>query len=233
MSTPAAILREIHRLRRHAADLQARIDQGPRQTKAQHAKVARQEETLQQAHEALKKLKVTMHEKEVSLKATQQQIAKYEKQLNEAASKKEYDALKTEIAAARQKVRQLEDEILDAMGESEERTARLPEEEKALRQAKEEVLQYERDSAQRLAGYATQRDEALRQLAAVEATLPPDMRAQYDRLVAAHGADALSAVQNRTCVACYTEITAQMYNELMRGMFVPCKSCGRMLYLPE
>jgi hypothetical protein len=24
-----------------------------------------------------------------------------------------------------------------------------------------------------------------------------------------------------------------MYNELMRGLFVLCKSCGRMLYLPE
>src|SRR5205807_2603818 len=92
MTATATILREIHRLRRQAAELQARIDQGPRQLKAQHARIARQEETLRQAQDAVKHLKVTMHEKDVSLKATQQQIAKYEKQLNEVTSKKEFDA---------------------------------------------------------------------------------------------------------------------------------------------
>jgi predicted nucleic acid-binding Zn-ribbon protein len=52
-------------------------------------------------------------------------------------------------------------------------------------------------------------------------------------LVTAKGDDALAAVTGRSCSACYTEITAQNYNELVREQFVPCKSCGRILYLPE
>src|SRR5438132_1692159 len=101
MPGPAATLREIHRLRRLAKDLEGRIAQQPRLLRAQQNAVTKQEENLREAQEAIKRLKVTTHEKEVSLKTTNQLIAKHEKQLNEAATKKEYDALKSEIAAGR------------------------------------------------------------------------------------------------------------------------------------
>src|SRR5436309_11100523 len=72
MAGPATILREIHRLRRHAKDLQAELERGPRLLKGQQAKVARQEEAAREAHDTLKRLKVTSHEKEVLLKTKQQ-----------------------------------------------------------------------------------------------------------------------------------------------------------------
>jgi uncharacterized protein len=233
MSGPAAILREIHRLRRFAKDLQTKIDQGPRTLRAQQGRVARQEDLLRHAQEGLKRLKVTTLEKESSHKATLQQITKYEKQQNEAASKKEYDALQHEIDAARKKVRQLEDEILDAMGQTEEQTAQLPELEKAVRQVRDEVARFEREHGDRQASFAEQLQQAQQQIVEVEATLPMEVRPLYNRLTLAKGEDALSAVNGRTCTACYTEITAQNYNDLVQGNFVACKSCGRMLYLPE
>src|SRR5205807_1925742 len=104
MPGPAAILREIHRLRRHAEDLQKRIEQGPRLLRAQQANVSKQEEALRLAQDEIKKLKVTMHDKEVSLKTKNQNIVKHEKQLNQATSKKEYDALKSEIEHDRKDV---------------------------------------------------------------------------------------------------------------------------------
>jgi predicted nucleic acid-binding Zn-ribbon protein len=233
MANSIDVLRELHRLRRFARDLQNRIEQGPHTLKNQQARITRQEETLRQTQEGLKKLKVTMHDREVSLKTTQQQIAKYQKQQNEAVSKKEYDALQHEIDGARKKVGQLEDEILEAMGASEEEAAKIPELEKAARQVKDEVAQFEREHEARLAGFAEQLKQAQQDLAAVEATLPADVQAQYRRLVAARGEDALAAVQERTCSSCYTGITAQNYNDLAQGNFVLCKSCGRILYLPE
>lgn len=233
MSTPAAILREIHRLRRHARDLQEEMERLPRSLKVQQARVTRQEEALREAQEAIKKLKVDTHSKEVTLRSKNQEIAKHQKQLNEAASKKEYDALQAEIQAERKACSALEDEILDDMTATEEQTARLPELEKAVRQAKEELGRLERDSREREAGLREQLTQALQGVKEVEAALPADVRPQYDRLVAARGEDAMTAVQNRTCAACYTEITAQNYNELLLGQFVLCKNCGRILYLPE
>src|SRR5438876_8365282 len=179
MAGPAATLREIHRLRRYAKNLDNEIESGPRLLKAQQAKVARQEEILKESHETLKRLKVTSHEKEVHLKSLVQLIAKHEKQLNEAGSKKEYDALKSEIAASKKKCQQLEDEILDCLGQIEDRTAQLPELEKALQQAKVEFQEDEKNSEDRIIDLRAQLDRTLQEINQIEATLPEKVKVEF------------------------------------------------------
>lgn len=232
MAGPAAILRELHHLRRHARDLQTEIERGPRSLKAHEAKIARQEEALHEAQDRVKHLKVQTHEKEVTLKGKNQQIVKHEQQLNQATSKKEYDALKAEIASERKECQTLEDEILEVMGQTEEATARLPEAERAVQALRQEIPKIKDEVQTRRNGLIETLDEVNKKVQELEAGLPADVRIQYDRLVAAKGDDALAMVQGRTCVACYTEITAQSYNDLLQEQFVPCKNCGRILYLP-
>lgn len=233
MAGSAAIFRELHRLRRHARDLQELVDRGPRAMEAQKERVTRLEDGLREAQETVKRLKIRTHEEEVTLKSKMEQIEKHQRQLNESGSKKEYDALKGEVDAERKASQKLEDEILDAMGQTEDQAARLPELERAIEQARQ-------DSFRAIEEIQARRHQAIEGLAEVhkqiheqEAGLPADVKVHYDRLVAAQGEDALAALQGRTCVACYTEITAQMYNELLTGQFVPCRNCGRILYLPE
>ena len=127
----------------------------------------------------------------------------------------------------------LEDDILNDMADTEERTAKLPEVEKGVQQAKEEAARFERENQGRQANLTEQLSAALQSIKEVEASLPEDARAYYERIFAARGVDALAAVHGRTCAACYTEITAQNYNELLQNQLVTCKSCGRIVYLPE
>jgi predicted nucleic acid-binding Zn-ribbon protein len=233
MTAPAEILREIHRLRRHARELQNRTDQAPRQLKAHHDRANRQHTALQEAQDTIKKLKVAQHEKEVSLKTAEAQIAKFEKQLNEVSSRREYDALRAEIAHAREKLGKIEDEILEAMARVEEGATAVPELDRKWKEAQAEVAQFEAANKGKQAELAAQRDQALKELAAVEATLPAEVRQTYDRLVAARNDDAFAAVTNRTCKGCFTELTSQGYLELSQHKFVLCKACGRMIYLAE
>jgi predicted nucleic acid-binding Zn-ribbon protein len=233
MAGPAQVLKEIHRLRRHARDLQDQIDRAPRLLAVQKGKVTRQEDILHDAQESIKKMKVTNHEKEVTLRTKVQQIAKHEKQLNESKGKKEYDALQAEINHDKKECSDLEDEILNGIMDVEERTAKLPELEANLKKAKQELLEFEASSQSRHAGLLEQLAQAMQELKGVEESLPADIRSLYERQLAARNEDAMAAVRGRTCVACYTEITAQNYNELLMGQFVICKSCGRILYLAE
>jgi predicted nucleic acid-binding Zn-ribbon protein len=231
MAAPAHILKDIHRLKRHIKDLEAKLEQGPKAHRAHQLKVAGAEDALHKAQEGMKHLKVTIHEKEVSIKAAQQGIEKLEK--TPVSNKKEYDALRTEVATAKGSIRRLEDESLDAMAELEDKSKLIPEAEKALQKAKADAAQFEKDHQERLHRWATERSAALQQLGELEATLPDDIRLPYDRLVSSKWADAISAVHGRICVTCYTEVTAQMSNELQRGLFVICKNCGRMLYMED
>ncbi len=226
-------LRELHRLHKHAKDLRTEIDRGPHLLKAHQAKAAKQEDALREAQESIKKFKVAMHEKEVTLKDKELQIAKHEKQLNEATSKKEYDALRAEVDADRRAVTKIEDEILDVMGEIESRAIQLPELERAVQRAKEEAVRAVSEIQSRRNEFTDRLNEVHQSLREVEGSLPEDIRAQYERLLASRGEDAMSAVHNRTCTACYTEITAQNMQDLSQGQFILCKNCGRILYLPE
>jgi hypothetical protein len=112
------------------------------------ARITRQEEALRQAQEALKGLKVNNRDRESTLRATYQQLNKHETQIKTASGTKEYDALKKEIAAEREACRALEDEILEGLGEIEQRAAEIPELEKALAKAKEDFAQFEKTSAE-------------------------------------------------------------------------------------
>ena len=69
-------LREIHRLRKLARDLQAEIDRIPIQLKARNNLVAKNEASLKDAQDTLKKVKVGVLEKESSLKTSHQSIAR-------------------------------------------------------------------------------------------------------------------------------------------------------------
>ena len=233
MSGPAVTFREIHRLRRFAHELQEQIDRVPRQQKIQQAKVAHQEEIQRQTQEAIKHLKVEIHSKELTLKTAHGQIDKYQKQLNESGSKKEYDALQHELKDARETCQRLEEEILTGIAESEEKTAQLPEMDQAVRQAKDEYAKYQAGIQERLAALQSQLAEAQKQLREQELAIPANIRMHYERVIAGMGHDALAVVKGRTCTNCYTEITAQQSNELQQELCVLCKSCGRILYLPE
>src|SRR5437868_11749319 len=92
MATPADILKEIHRVKRHIKDLEAKLEQGPKAHKAHQLKVAGAEDVLLKTHDVSKHLKVKIHEKEVSVKAALQSIDKLEK--TPVSNKKEYDALR-------------------------------------------------------------------------------------------------------------------------------------------
>jgi predicted nucleic acid-binding Zn-ribbon protein len=233
MSGTVATLRELHRLKRHARDLRNEIERTPRLLKAQQNRMVQQEAAAKEAHDHVKRLKVSSLERESLLKQTLGQIAKHERQLNEAGSKKEYDALKVEIAADKEHVKKLEDEILTLLMEIEERTAQLPVADKAVQQAKLDLAEFEKNSQSRLQSLTEQLATAQQSLKEVEETLPEDVRTQYLRLVGARDEDALSAVEGRTCSACYTDITAQNYNDLLAGRLVVCKACGRILYRAE
>jgi uncharacterized protein len=230
MAGPAAILREIHRLRAFAQELQSRIDLGPRQHAAQQGVIAKREDELKQGQDAVKKLKIAVHEHEVSVKAEGQQVKKYEQQLNDIHSKKEYDALKHEIAGAQNKMRALEDETLNAMMELDERARLLPALEEAVKVAKVEYADFERNCKTQSESWIVQRDDAIKQIEVEEAKLPEDIRPEYDRLIKAMGADALAGVEGKICAACYTELTTQLYHNVLKQQFVMCWNCGRVLY---
>ena len=232
MAGPASVFREIHRLRRFLRDAQEQIDRIPRQRKAYQTKLSKVEQTLSEEKEAIKKLKVLGADREKTLNSTEEQIKRYQTQLESAANKKITDALTLEIAAARQRCSKLEDEILGAITEGEDRQAKVPEMESAATTVRADLARYEADVAPRKAMLDANVQQVQGQLAVQEKSIPEDLLAQYRRTVASQGADGFALAENGTCTGCHTEIVRQVQMDLSRDLFVMCNSCGRILYPP-
>ncbi|MER3415232.1 MAG: hypothetical protein C4297_03340 [Gemmataceae bacterium] len=233
MSTNLEILRALHLKHLQVRRLREQAEELPRLLRRHQARVALQQKQLEELQDLIKHLKVTIHEKEVSLKTAQQKKNRYQQQLDSATSKKEYDALRVEIENEQQVIRVLEDEILEAMVDLEERQKQLPEIQRQLDEARRELQAAEAEHAARhreLVQLLQAAEHELRQ-AESELLANQDLRAMYARLVQAYGADALAPVTGRSCSGCYTELTPQDYNNLLVGRLVACKNCGRLLYL--
>ena len=71
------------------------------------------------------------------------------------------------------------------------------------------------------------------ELEAVEKELAADVREKYERVVKHKGADGMAPVEGQSCGGCFQQITGNMLSDLMLGRVVMCRSCGRLLYVPE
>lgn len=230
MSAPGPVLKEIHRLRRYLVDLESKIAQAPKQLQLQKTKLQLAEDNLVKAQDELKHLKVKIHDREVTIKTSFQQIAKWEKQRETVENKKEYDALNSEIADAQKRIQSLEEEVFETMTLVEEKSAQLPQVQKATQQVRDDVAKYEKEYDDRLNRFREEMTRSAEELKATEVNVPEDLRPAFDKLIQTRGVEALGSVENKICMACYTELTPQLANNVNRGMFVICKSCGRMLY---
>ncbi|MBO0697035.1 MAG: hypothetical protein J2P46_01450 [Zavarzinella sp.] len=227
------LLRELHRLRKLIRDSQAEVERAPRVLKAHQNKLAAQEKAVADAKDALKHRKADVLTGESQIKSLHQALNKHEKQLDGLTGPKEIEAKQHDIANTRGLIAKQEDDLLAAMTDVEERTAKIPELDAGLAKARADFQQYEKEAAERIGRLKEEAALATKALAAEEAKIPPAVRGQYDRLVKAHGADALAPVENQSCSHCRVGITMQMYSDLQRGTeIIFCRNCGRALYLP-
>lgn len=224
------LLRDCHRLRKHLRDLQAEIDRGPRVLKAHQAKLAAAEQEHKTRYDTLKALKLKLKDDEGTLKQTEAHLDKLHRRSMEVTTMKEMDATRTEIATATGKKEALEDAILTAMADTEERTADLPNVDRAWKDAQAEFAQFQVDAKERLERLQSEQQRAAGELTGVEGQLPEDVRGQYARLVKSHGPDGFAAVQNKVCQHCRTALTEDKREQLASGAFVCCSVCGRGLY---
>lgn len=224
------LLKECHRIRRHLRDLQSELDLGPRVQKIQVTALDQARATHAAAHDHVKKTRLKQKDDELTLKQTETRLAKLQVDINSAGSKKEYDLKLNEIAAATKGKSDLEDTILTAITETEERSAELPAVDTTWKEAQDEYTRLRTEATERVERLKADQVGSAATLAATEAELPSDVAPLYTRLVRQYGPDALAGVHGRTCQQCNTTMTEEARSRLAGGAFICCTQCGRGLY---
>lgn len=233
MSVSAEVLRELHRIHRQLADLRERLDRGPRQIRAREANVTESETALESARESVKQTKMTADQKQLDLKSSENKIEDLKAKLNTCSSNKEYQTLLEQIAAAEMANSVLADEILEGLEKVDALEVKVDEEKGKVEVAKTELATC-RDkvaSESELIRGDISRLEV--ELSEVEKKIPAEAKVDYLRVIRSKGAEGMAEAQDQVCLACGSQITLNMLNELLLSKPVFCKSCGCLLYLGE
>jgi uncharacterized protein len=233
MSVNAAALRELHRIHQQLADLGDRLDRGPKQVRARTALVAQAEEQLAKAQADIKAARVALDQKQLQLKTGEGKIIDLKVKLNQSNTNREYQAFRDQIAADEMANSVLADEILEAMEKVDVMKAGLPEHERNVAKAKDELAKLQQQIRAEEDSLKTDTKRLEEELKTAENALPDDFRDVYKRVIKAKGEDAMASVEGGSCGGCYQQLTTNMLNEINMGRVVLCKSCGRVLYLPE
>jgi predicted nucleic acid-binding Zn-ribbon protein len=233
MTDIAVTLRELHRIHRNLTDLRGRLASGPRQIKAGDANIERFEKELGEKKEIHKRSRMTADEKELQLKEREQRILDIRTKLNSCSTNKEYQTFIEQIAADEQANSVLSDEILELFDKVRDDETAVKESEQKIAKAQEELQKVKHRVATERDSLETDIGRLEQDLVKAEQELPGEVEQDYDRIVKAHGEDALAPVDGETCGGCFQTLRAQMLNELALGKIVFCRACGRILYLPE
>lgn len=233
ISVPTEILRRLHRIHQQLQDLRDRLDRGPRLAKAHQGNLAKLQEQLTEAQAKAKAIRTTADLKQGQLQSGEAAVAKRRNQLREAKDNREYQALLEQIAADEMANSVLADEALEALDKHDQLNAKVAEAQAALDKGSADALktgeEYQRQ-APLIRGDIKRLEVELHES---EKELPGEFREVYRRVTRAKGSDAMAPMLGEFCGGCNQHVPLNMFNELFLGRPIFCKSCGRLLYLPE
>ncbi len=233
MSVTSAALRELHRLHRQLTDLGERMARGPKQIKAREANLARLADELAKLQADHKAARVRSDQKQLLLKSGEDKVESLKTKLNAAASNREYQALKDQIAADQMAGSVLADEILEAMEKIDELAAHIAEQQQKIAGAKDELAKAQQAVRDQVGMLDTDVKRLSADLRTAESALPADFRQHYQRLVDSKHEDAMAEVQGEFCGGCFQQLTPNSMAELSMSLAIFCRNCGRLIYLPE
>ncbi len=180
-----------------------------------------------------KAARIAVDQKHLLLRSGEAKIFELKNKLNSCNTNREYQALRDQILADEMANSVLSDEILEAM-------ERLDHFKPAIAEAEQQIVKQKEESAkvqqavrgqEELLRADVQRLEA--ELHTAEAALPDDFRDAYMRIVKARGEDAMAQVEGESCGGCHQQLTPNVMSQVTMAKVVFCKSCGRLLYMPE
>jgi len=233
MPSKGADFIHLHQLRRQLKEVQDQLARGPRQIKLRQAKVTEAEASAAAKEQELKESKIALDRKNLELKSKETHWLDLQAKLNTASSNREYDIISGQIAADKAAKSVLEDEILEYLDRVDALQKELVLCRQAVKNAEQETRSFAAEFEQKAVGLHEQEKLLNSQVSRAEEVIPADKLALYRRLVEAHGADALAAVENGVCSYCFVGLTPQAQVIIRNGTLLICGSCGRLLYNPE
>jgi predicted nucleic acid-binding Zn-ribbon protein len=171
---------------------------------------------------------------EIEVGALETRLARYQSQLDEVKSNKEYEALKLEIEKHKEEKNKLEEKILEILFQEDTQkekiknlASQIAADEKKTTEEKQEISLQIADCEKAMAEKKAERRLHL-------AALPEEDARGYEALRTRGKKIAVAAVlEDNTCGGCHMAVAPQLLMEVKNSRQLTRCDCGRYLYLPN
>jgi hypothetical protein len=161
-------------------------------------------------------------------------MEKAERDLMASNNAKVYEAAIRERDAAKKHISELETKVLEQMEAADTAEKTLQEREPEFARLRAEHEERLRAFEEQTRSWSEELEERRRERERMFASLPPGIKATYQRIVARiRDGVALAEARNGSCSACFMALRPQLMSQIRRGdEIITCDNCNRILYYP-
>jgi predicted nucleic acid-binding Zn-ribbon protein len=230
----SGLLDELYRLQERLRFVQARErerDTVPAELTEVDAAFREKLDTVAKLRQRLIEADLEHRRASAELADLQEKQKKYQAQLRNVQSSREYSAVLNEMDGVDKQVRATEDRVLELEEELETSRADLQKREANLPRETAEHEEKMKDWRAVQRGINEELDAARREIADLEARIRPRDLSEFQRLLEKKGGLAVVRVISASCSACHVKVRPAAMQGLKTGSeIVYCDSCRRILY---
>jgi predicted nucleic acid-binding Zn-ribbon protein len=232
VSQSVSLLLELQLIDAEIVAFNKELSRLPLQLKEAEDSVLNAENELIEITETQKKLQLEIRTREGDTESLKESINTHRTQLGQIKNNSEYTLALSTIKKEKDRISEIEDEVLTRMSDLEALTSQKDEIEKKIKELRT-ILDEQKTSISKdeksLEKKITIKKSARTELAE---KIEDDTQRRYNRVRQNYPTDAICAVTNQTCQGCYMGVTKQVYSELCMGYeILECPTCGRILHI--
>lgn len=197
-------------------------------------RIAEREAAARKEKEACNEGQVTLKMLELKVSEKKNQMQHHQQQSVNVRNNRDYQALMGEIEGCKADIRQIEDEMLEAMEQIEVERDELTRIEADIDRAREEFGSEKEKAAAEIEAIDRETENLISERAAAAAGMDADNLERYQRLYDNRRDRVVVPAVDGSCQGCYMQLTPQQANDVLKDdRLYFCENCGRFLYLPE
>lgn len=234
MQEQIRVLAQLQELDGKIQKLDEEINTTPADILTMREAISQGEKNLKEMRHSQEELAKERRHRERELSAKEDNLSKYQSQLYEVKTNKEYSALMVEIDSLKQENSELEDEILGLMERGDELAGLMKHKEEELSQEKERLTKEEQKNRERVSLLEKNRQAVLEERQELDKKVDGKLLSIYERIRRGKGGLALVPVRDDACQGCFMELPPQTINETIKAdRIITCERCSRILYWQE
>ena len=193
-------------------------------------KLEKNEEALIEQKATLKKLKSEEKKLELDVESARSMLKKYEEQLYQVKTNKEYDAIAQETETTKNSINESENRLLEIIDSMEKLDASINELKKNRQSSKKELNESEEDLQAKINESSEEENILMQEKNIVRQNLTKHNLTTYERIRGAKNGIAVAHCNGGICSGCFSFIPPQKVVEIknMKKIYT-CEYCGRFL----